>query len=132
LLLDPLSPGGDRRIVRAVYDVRDERPVARAVEVAPAPGVLVLDGIFLHRPALRDYWDYSVFLDVPISVSVARVARRGGGHPDPYAEVNRRYVQGQQLYLRSCEPKRRATVVLDNTDFEAPAITTRNDRGGHP
>jgi uridine kinase len=126
LLLDPLARHGDRRIVRAIYDVLDERPVARAVELWPVPGVLVFDGIFLHREELREYWDYSIFLDVDFLVSVPRGASRGRGNPDPHAEVNRRYVEGQGLYLRECRPRRDATIVIDNTTFEAAHITSRN------
>jgi len=64
---------------------------------------------------------------VPFSVSVPRVARRGAGFgsPDPEAPSNRRYVEGQRLYLRECAPASRATVVVDNTDLDAPAITSR-------
>lgn len=126
LLLDPLSPDGDGRIVRAIYDVEDEQPVAQSVELAPVDGVLILDGIFLHREELRDYWDYSIFLHVDFSVSVPRGALRRRGDPDPYAEPNRRYVEGQRLYLRRCRPHRHATVVIDNTTLEAPRITIRN------
>lgn len=126
LLLAPLGPGGDRRIVRAVYDVRTEQPVPHTVEVAPVPGVLIVDGIFLHRPELRPYWDVSVFLAVDFAVSVPRMAARDGGDPDPSAPANRRYVEGQRLYLRTCEPTRHASVVIDNTEPEQATIVRRS------
>ena len=34
----------------------------------------------------------------------------------------RRYVRGQQLYLAACSPRRRADVVIDNSDVERPRI----------
>jgi uridine kinase len=130
LLLAPLGPGGDRRFVRAVYDVERERPVAGSVEVADPESILIFDGIFLHRPELRSFWDYSVFLDVPFEVSVARGAERHRGDPladpDPEAEINRRYVAGQRRYLRECEPWQHATVVIDNTDLQRPRITNNH------
>jgi uridine kinase len=52
LLLEPLSPGGSGRFVRAVYDVHAERPVDAVVESAGSSVVLVVDGIFLHRTEL--------------------------------------------------------------------------------
>lgn len=125
-LLDPLAPGGHRRIVRAVHDVDAERPVEPQVESASGVEVLVLDGIFLHRPELRDCWDYSVFLDVGFDVSIPRGARRGYGHPDPDAEENRRYVGGQRLYLRECRPTDRASVVVDNNDLDGAVIVQRH------
>jgi uridine kinase len=59
-------------------------------------------------------WDVSVFLDVAFEVSVARMARRDGSHPDPAHPSNRRYVDGQRLYLSACAPSSRATFVVPN------------------
>lgn len=122
LLLDPLGPGGDRRFVRAIHDVRTERPVDAPLETAPERGVLVVDGIFLHRPELADRWDHSVFLHVPFETSIPRGAQRGDGDPDPASAANRRYVEGQRLYLARCRPRERASVVVDNTDLDRPRI----------
>jgi hypothetical protein len=47
--------------------------------VAPAGSVLVLDSPFLHRPELRDIWDFSIFLDAPFDVTIPRGAARGPG-----------------------------------------------------
>jgi len=125
LLLDPLGPGGDRRIVRAIHDVHREVAVDAAVEVVAEPAVLLVDGIFLHRDELADAWDLSVWLDVPFEVSIPRGAARGYGEPDPAAPANHRYVQGQRLYLAACRPRERATFVVDNTDFDPPSISAR-------
>jgi uridine kinase len=63
-------------------------------------------------------------VDVPFAVSVPRGnARFGDGHdPDPGAEPNRRYVEGQRLYLAAVDPRSRATWVLDNTDLDLPVL----------
>ena len=122
LLLDPLSEGGDRRFRREAFDHRRDAPVTAAEEAAPAGAILVLDGIFLHREELRRYWDYSVFLDVPFHISIPRGAQRGEGSADPGAASNRRYVEGQALYLSTCRPRDRATVVVNNEDLDAPHI----------
>jgi uridine kinase len=122
LLLRPLDRGGDRRIVRAIYDIAAELPVPHEVETAPTTGVLLVDGIFLHRPELRPYWDYSIFLEVPFDVSVARLAGRDGSDPDPWSPRNHRYVEGQRLYLRTCRPHDHATVVIDNTVLGDAAV----------
>jgi uridine kinase len=122
-LLDPLRPGGDRRIVRAVHDIDHERPVDPEPEVVADGSVLVVDGIFLHRRELRDAWHLSVFLEVPVEVSLARVAARDGTDPRVEAPSNRRYVEGQRHYLRRCEPRRHATFLVDNTDLDRPRVT---------
>ena len=63
---------------------------------------------------------------MPFDVSIPRGASRGHGFgdPDPNAESNRRYVEGQKLYLATCAPQSRATVVIDNRDLDAPRRVT--------
>ena len=122
VLLDPLSPGGSRRYKVVVFDHRSDAPVPAVEQVAAASDILLFDGIFLHRPELRNYWDYSIFLDVRFDVSIPRGALRDGGSSDPAAPHNQRYVLGQELYLRRCEPTRSATVVINNDELTAPYI----------
>jgi uridine kinase len=121
-LLDPLSPGGSGHYRAAVFDHRSDSPASAPSRVASLGDILVLDGIFLHRPELRAYWDYSIFLEVAFAVSIPRGAQRGEGSPDPEAASNQRYVRGQELYLRRCEPARFATVTINNDDLLAPYI----------
>jgi uridine kinase len=89
--------------------------------------LVIADGIFLHRDALVALWDWSIWLDVPFAVSIPRGAARGPGFgdADPAAPSNRRYVEGQRLYVSSCSPRERATVVIDNTDLDAPRRVLR-------
>jgi uridine kinase len=122
LLLEPLGPAGSRRYVGAVYDVFAESPVRAEPRTAGPDAILLLDGIFTHRDELAGYWDYSVWLDVPFTVSIPRGAARGYGDPDPHAETNHRYIEGQRLYIAECDPRSRATVVIDNTDLAHPVL----------
>lgn len=121
-LLGPLSPGGSGCYRTAVYNVNTETPVT-APEQQAAPGaILLLDGIFLHRPELLEYWDVSVWLGVTFSVSIPRSAQRGTGSPDPHAPQNRRYVEGQKLYLDESNPQQHATFVINNDDLNASYV----------
>ena len=72
--------------------------------------MLVVDGIFLHRDELVDWWDISVFLDVPFAETFRRMAVRDGCPPDPTDPANARYLEGQRLYLAQCAPQQRADV----------------------
>ncbi|TDV42673.1 uridine kinase [Actinophytocola oryzae] len=123
LLLDPLSPGGNREYIREVYDIRREREVRRLPELADDDAILVFDGIFTHRDELIRYWDYSVWLEVPFEVSIPRAAQREKTpDADPQSMKNRRYVGGQRLYMAECHPRDRATVVIDNADLTNPVL----------
>jgi uridine kinase len=120
VLLGPLSPGGSGRYRTAIHDVATERPATVPEKQAEQGAVLVVDGIFLHRPELRPYWDVSVWLGVAFSVSIPRGAQRGMGSPDLHAPQNRCYVEGQKLYLDESRPQQHATLVVNNDRLDAP------------
>jgi uridine kinase len=94
---------------------------------ADPDAVLVFDGIFLHRPELRDVWDLSIFLDAPFAITIPRGAGRGPGYgsADLDAASNRRYIEGQRLYLQENDPQSRANLVIDYSDFTRPVVTAR-------
>ncbi|MDT0275946.1 nucleoside/nucleotide kinase family protein [Blastococcus goldschmidtiae] len=98
----------------------DEPPVS----VAPG-AVVVIDGLFLHRDELADRWDLSIWLDVPFTVTAARMVSRDGSPADPDHPAMRRYVGGQQLYFAACSPWACADLVVDNTDWMLPRLLDR-------
>lgn len=122
-LLTPLSPNGIGRYTTQIYDITTETPVTPTFEQAADAAILIFDGIFTHRKELADFWDYSIWLEVPFTTSIPRAADRGGLHPDPTHESNHRYVAGQQLYMAECAPATKATVRIDNTNLANPTIT---------
>ncbi len=122
-LLAPLGPAGSRRITRAVFDYRHDSPVHLPEEDVPADAILLFDGVFLHRRELVSFWDATIYLDVPFEVTVSRAAERDGWPAEVEAVENRRYVEGQRLYLRECNPQAVASIVVDNSDLARPVIT---------
>ena len=125
-LLDPLSPGGSGRYRTAVFDHVADRTSAGPMQVAPEDAVLIFDGLFLHRAELNRYWDFTIYLDAPFEITAPRGAARGAGFgdPDPFAESNRRYVEGNMIYLRETRPQEQATVLVDHSDLSHPRIVT--------
>ncbi|WP_298805396.1 hypothetical protein [uncultured Pseudokineococcus sp.] len=122
-LLDPFGPGGHGVHRTHVFDARADRPDVAAQVRAAAGSVLVLDGIFLHRPELRGRWSWSLWLEVDRATSLRRcVTRDGTGSPDPTDPANRRYVEGQRMYVRDARPQEAATHVVDNEDLDVPTL----------
>jgi uridine kinase len=112
-LLDPIRAG--RPFRRTVFDLGIDQPVTGPEETTPNDAVLLFDGIFLHRHELVEYWDLSIYLDVPWEMN-----HHLPGHP----EWNRpRYSEGQAIYIKECSPQERATIVIDNTDLAQPRVT---------
>ena len=126
VLIDPFRDGAQTAAATgfqlAAFDVVRDAPVESQWVTAPLDAVLVVDGIFLNRPQLRDLWDWSIWLDVPFEMAFARMALRDGSDPDPDAPANARYRQGQELYLDEARPREAASVIVDNTDFARPRI----------
>jgi uridine kinase len=114
VLRDPLSPGGTGRFRRAVFDVDADLAVNAPEEEAATGAVLLFDGIFLHRPELRRYWDFSVFLRVDWTRNHRLRGQRVAGQE--------RYAAGQALYFEECRPWEGASMVIDNHDLAAPFI----------
>lgn len=126
-VLNPFAPDGSRRYRPGVHNVATDELLDLPWQTAPARAVLLVDGLFLHRDELAGVWDFSVFLDAPFEVTVARMAKRDGSHPDPRHPSVARYVEGQRLYFAACSPWRRADLVIDNTNVASPTIE-RHDR----
>ncbi|HYZ99565.1 MAG TPA: hypothetical protein VE575_12490 [Acidimicrobiales bacterium] len=134
LLLDPLSAQPPAPYRRAAFDEPSDSPVDAPVETALPGTVLVFDGLFLHRPELRDYWDFSIWIDGERRVTEQRIDRASAAiapGPPGLLDLLRscarlgRYVGGMRLYLDECDPRHRASAVVDNNDFLEPGLELR-------
>lgn len=125
LLLDPLGPGGDRRVRLALHDSLRDQSIEGAEASAAADALAVVDGAFLLRPELRDGWDLVIWLDIGFETMIRRaVARDVAWQPDPEA-IRRRYLERwrptHELYEAS-GARELAHVVIDNEDPSAPTL----------
>ena len=125
-LLTPLGPGGSRRYVSAVFDHRTDTEVHGPTRVASVNAILLFDGVFLLRPELAGYWDFTIFVEAAFEATLARAERRDaimfGGVEEVRRRYKRRYIPGQKLYINKCRPKERAKVVVDNNDPSNPVV----------
>ena len=127
-LLQPLGPDGSLEYRTAAFDHRTDAAVDSPLRQAPKNAVLLMDGVFLFRPELVNYWDLKIFLDADFGSTVPRAVQRdvvnsgGKSVEEITARYQMRYVEGQKLYFREAHPKEVADIVIDNTDFENPRI----------
>jgi uridine kinase len=132
-LLRPLGPGGSLRYRPSSYDYRLDTPLREPFKTAPQDAVLLFDGVFLLRPELRSYWDYSVFVDVAFNSSVHRAIARDSTQTDKTIsqkalrrKYEQRYIPGQRLYLESAQPKTYADIILDNNNLAYPILIRKS------
>ena len=124
-LLDPLAPGGDRRVRTRVFDHLTDRQIDAPEQSVPQGTILLLEGIFLIRPELEGCLEYVIYLDVPFVETFRRMALRDGADPDPFAASSERYRGGQEMWMAEVGPKARADLVIDNSDHLAPKLVAR-------
>jgi phosphoglycolate phosphatase len=98
-----------------------ERGAAR-IEVA-AGAVLVLHGLFLAHPLLRDKLARVVHLEVSESQSLRRVAGRDARRqgPESLLRVRRHYLPTQRAFDERIDPRKTADLVLDAENALGPA-----------
>jgi uridine kinase len=117
-LLEPMRLGQPFRA--AHFDEPTDTEVPQEWQQPKDGLVLVFDGLFLMRPELRDYWDFSIFL-----VADSRRQRNFENwsltaDPERVAFATKRYRKGWDLYLETCAPLQRVDCVIDNNEFEKP------------
>jgi uridine kinase len=112
-LVTPFRAG--KSFATAVFDHTTDSVVDHRQAANSQDTILIVDGIFLHRPELRGLWNYSIWLDVPAEEAARRLVLRDGD-----SAVRHRYTQGQEMYLRRANPRAAATAIYDNADFNHP------------
>lgn len=126
LVLEPLGPAGDRRVVPRLHDLTTDEMVAAEIVTVPADTVVVVDGTFLQDAPLHDAWDVVIYLETPADVAVERAVPRDTalfGSADAVRDVYAtRYHAACRLYVDDVDPVGRATVVVDNTDLDRPIV----------
>lgn len=125
-VLNPLGPGGNLKYKTAFFDFKTDSVIDSEALDARRDAILVMEGIFLFHPALENYWDIKIFIDVRFDVALQRAIERDreylGSEEKVIEKYKKRYIPGQILYLQEVNPKAIADVVVNNNDFSSPVI----------
>jgi uridine kinase len=117
---------GKSALTTSTYDHRVEGGKTTDATAIPPSAVLVIDGVFLLRPELRDLWTLSVYLRVSPEESLRRAHRRDlelfGSAEEVGRRYLRRYLPGQALYRMGADPEALAHILVDNERTGAPRI----------
>jgi uridine kinase len=127
VLVDPLGPGGTRRFRVATYDRDTDSSASTACATASADAVLLLDGVFLLRPELLDWWDLRLFVSASFERTVDRARLRDLETFGSVAAVEHRfrtrYIPAQQIYFGAARPTEHADFVVHNDDPRQPMLS---------
>lgn len=125
-LLRPFGPAGDGRYRTASFDFRTDSPQRQPFQQAAEGSALIVDGVFLLRPRLREHWDLTVLVDVTPDEALRRALDRDlelfGSAEIVRERYGRRYFPAQRLYRDEASPQVNADVVIDNDDPARPRV----------
>jgi uridine kinase len=125
-VLLPLGPGGTRDYAIRVHDLASDATIHDEVAQAPPDAIVLFAATFIQRGRLRDLWDEVIYLDVPEETATARGIARDrdalGRPAAAHAAYEARYMAACRLYVNEQDPSGRASILIDDTDPDAPVI----------
>ena len=88
--------------------------------------ILVIEGVFIRRIPFGSTPVSHIYLSAPGPVArqqlTARDVARGRRRDDIERRLDRRYLPGQARYHQECDPRGRADLVVDNSDYAVPLL----------
>lgn len=123
-LLQPIKATNRLHTTLTLLDLAtDVYDAVRTFDVEPASVVLV-EGIFLFRSDLLPFLDLTIYLDIPLSLSVARGTQRWShlAPEDVERRFRQKYLPGHELYVARHDPRDKADIVIDNASPASPIV----------
>ncbi|MFH2057008.1 MAG: hypothetical protein ABIJ61_13700, partial [bacterium] len=75
-VLAPLGPGGDLSYKSSRFDFRTDSVREVEWQQAAADSIILFDGIFLYRPELLKYWDFTILVNADFDETLRRAKER--------------------------------------------------------
>ena len=86
----------------------------------PERAVLVVEGLYLHRPELVGLWHTTAWLETDVETGIARCEARDADKPSWRPDVPERIRQAADRYFREVDPRKRAVASFDLHDPAHP------------
>jgi uridine kinase len=125
LLLEPAGPEGSGVVVLCGHDPLTGEDHRDTTIDPPPDAVLIVDSVFGMRPEYDDYWDFRIWIEIPPELALARGIERDAdseGRDEAECVHRDRYHVAEQIYVSEVDPKAKADVIIDNTDFANPVV----------
>jgi uridine kinase len=115
-ILMPIREGIEIHKEIQVYDKDNDVYILEQIKI-PQGSILLLEGIFLQRKEIGEYFDYVIYLDVSKEVRLNRVINRDkyiGDSEDIKSKYERRYFPVEDKYIEEYCPMENADFVLNH------------------
>ncbi len=112
--------------MRRHYDRQRDLPFDDPAEEVPLDSIVIVDGLFLPRRELRQFWNLRVLLEVVederLKRAYERDAARLGGVEGVDRRYKARYFPGYAMYLDRDVPQAIADIIVDNNHVDNPQV----------
>ena len=125
-VLKPLQADGSWEYRAKIFDHATDSESLAPIQKAANDAIVIIDGVFLYKQDLVNYWDLKILLDTDDETAIKRGARRDTERLGSY-EIARqkyidRYIASQTIYYSEESPQKRADIIIDNNNVELPFI----------
>lgn len=76
--------------------------------------VVIIEGVFLQRKELRDYFSYIIYIDIPQAIRLKRVISRDtyiGNEKEIIKKYQERYFPAEEIYCSKYSPRTKANYI---------------------
>lgn len=127
-VLDPVRYGG-KPCRLAHWDSFNDVAFPERWTDVPNGAIVIVDGIFLLRPDFRQYWDYTIWLQIDWDTMLERAANRDIAWVGSAEVVLNRYrtfwIPTHTRYETRDHPTSVANIMVDNSYPETPTLISR-------
>lgn len=113
-ILAPIKEGSAIGKQIEIYDKENDIYILEQIKI-PKGSILLLEGVFLQKKEIKEYFDYMIYMDVSKSIRTNRVIDRDkyiGNLEDIKSKYNRRYFPAEDKYIEEYSPVENADFVL--------------------
>jgi phosphoglycolate phosphatase-like HAD superfamily hydrolase/uridine kinase len=123
-LLEPARAGNTVDEFIAAFDIEKDECGEECYYHIDGDTVVVLEGLFLERPEVRRFLDFSIWLDISLEECLKRAEKRDIPRfgEDFMKKYHTKYIPAQKRFMAERHPKENADLVVDNSVFLWPKI----------
>lgn len=130
-VLIPLQQNESWEYRTKIFDHATDSESLSPIRKATKDAIIIIDGVFLYKQDLVNYWDLKVLLDTDDETVIERGARRDAVRLGSYEMARQkyidRYIASQTIYYNEEFPEKRADIIIDNNNVESPSIIKSMD-----
>jgi uridine kinase len=124
-ILQPIRETGQLSVALTLLDLPSDTWTLQRSYAASDQTVVLVEGVFLFRPEVRDLIELLIYLHVDKDVVLERGRARDmpSQGEDVMRKYHTKYLPAQRTYLAAHPPESHADVIIDNSSWQRPTVS---------